>query len=213
MKPRLLVLGATGLTGQQLITRALEQGHDVTALVRDPSKLTIEHARLRTIAGSATAPDVVNAALKGQDAVLCALGTRSPTSLVRCDLMRTAIRALIPAMKHQAVNRLILLSALGVGQSADYAPPALRMAFRTAFRQVGKDKAAAEEHLRASDIDWTIVYPPSLTNGPQTNDYRSRESVDVKGMPKISRADIAHFMLTQLTDATYTRKIAIVTPH
>jgi uncharacterized protein YbjT (DUF2867 family) len=113
-------------------------------------------------------------------------------------------------MERRAVGRLILLSALGVGESAGHAPPALRIAFRTLLRQVGRDKAASEECLRASDVDWTIVYPPSLTNGPRTGDYRSGEALDLKGVPKISRADVAEFMLSQLGDSAYSRRIAIV---
>jgi putative NADH-flavin reductase len=212
VKPGLLLLGATGLTGRQLLAQALEQGHEVTALVRDPGKLSAEHPRLRTVVGSATDPAVVDDALEGRDAVLCALGTRSPRSLISCSLMSDSMRALVPAMKRRGVSRLVLLSALGVGQSADDAPAALRAAFRTLFRQVGKDKAAAEDDLRTSDLDWTVVYPPTLTDGPPSGEYSSGQALDLKGMPKISRADVAHFMLSQLSEPTYSRKIAILSP-
>jgi putative NADH-flavin reductase len=79
-------------------------------------------------------------------------------------------------------------------------------------RQVGKDKAAAEELVMATDIDWTLVYPPSLTDGTRTDTYRSGETLELKGLPKISRGDVAEFMLSQLEQATYSRKIAIVGP-
>src|SRR5439155_20580419 len=114
-----------------------------------------------------------------------------------------------PAMKRRGVSRLILESALGVGQSAEHAPAAFRLAFVTVLRQVGRDKAAAEDYLRASDLDWTIVYPPSLTNGPATGAYRSGETLELGGVPTISRADVAHFMLNQLDDASYSRRMAI----
>jgi putative NADH-flavin reductase len=210
VKPGLLLLGGTGLTGKHLLNQALEQGHAVTALVRDPGKLSAEHPRLRTVVGSATDPAVVDEALAGRDVVLCALGTRSPRSLLSCKLMSDSMRALVPSMQRRGVSRLILLSALGVGHSADQAPTALRTAFRTVFRQVGNDKAAAEDYLRASDLDWTVVYPPSLTDDARSGDYRSGQALELKGMPKISRADVARFMLSQLDDTTYSRSIAIV---
>jgi putative NADH-flavin reductase len=212
VKPGLLLLGATGLTGRHLLAGALERGHEVTVLVRDPGKLTAEHPRLRTVVGSATDPATVDDALAGRDAVLCALGTRSPSSLLRCRLMTDSMRALVPAMRRRGASRLVLLSALGVGHSADHAPLALRAAFRTVFRQVGRDKAAAEEYVRAGDLDWTVVYPPALTDDPPSGDYRSGRALAVKGLPRISRADVAHFMLSQLSDTAFSRDIAIVAP-
>src|SRR6266566_3932782 len=99
MTRKLLLLGATGLTGRQLLSQAIEQGHDITALVRDPGKLTVERARLRIATGDATDAGAVEDALEDRDAVLCALGTRSPKSLFGCDLMTASMRALVPSMK------------------------------------------------------------------------------------------------------------------
>ena len=210
MTRKLLLLGATGLTGQQLLAQAIERGHDITALVRNPSKLTVEPTRVRIVTGDATDAAAVDDALEDRDAVLCALGTRSPKSLFGCDLMTASMRALVPSMKRRGVERVIVESALGVGPSADHAPPAVRLALATVLRQVGKDKAEAEEYLRASGLDWTIVYPPSLTNGPATGAFRSGEALQLRGMPKISRANVAQFMLSQLNDTTYSRRMAIV---
>jgi putative NADH-flavin reductase len=207
---RLLVLGATGLTGGELLSQGLEQGHDVTALVRNPAKLALAHERLRVTVGNATDATAVDEAVEGQAAVLCALGTRSLRSIFSSDLMRASMRVLMPAMERRDVSRLILLSALGVGRSAEQTPVALRIAFRSLLRQVGRDKAAAEEDLRTSDLDWTIVYPPTLTTGPRTTDYRSGEVLQLKGIPRISRADVAHFMLSQLTSSSYSRRTAII---
>jgi putative NADH-flavin reductase len=206
----LLLLGATGRTGGELLTQALAQGHHVTALVRDPGKIPVEHGRLRVVTGDASDAAAVDQATDGQDAVLCALGPSSPKALLSCDLMRTSICALVTAMDARGVKRLVLLSALGVGRSADRAPKALRLVFRTLFRQVGKDKTDGEERLAQSDLDWTLVYPPSLTNEPLTGEYQHGESLELTGLPKIGRADVANFMLAQLADATYARKAAIV---
>jgi putative NADH-flavin reductase len=120
------------------------------------------------------------------------------------------MRALVPAMNRHTVERVIFLSALGVGTSRAHAPLMFRTVFATAFRQIGKDKAAGEDYLHASDLDWTLVYPPALNNGPLTDSYRAGETLKLSGFAKISRADIAHFMLSQLTSSTYSRKMAIV---
>jgi len=207
---KLLVLGATGRTGRELLAGALRQGHEVTVLVRDPARLTAQDERLRVLVGSATDPAAVEEAVAGHDAVLCALGPTSARELAHSGLMRASVPALVSAMERGGVRRLILLSALGAGESASYAPSVPRLAFATILRQVGKDKRRAEEVVRASDLEWTIVYPPALTNGPTTGGYRHGERLKLSGSPKISRADVAQFMLSQLADDRYVGKGAIV---
>jgi len=205
---KLLLLGATGGTGRQLLAQALEAGHETTALVRSPEKLTAEdHLLVR--AGDATDPEALDAAVAGQDAALSALGVRSPLG---DDLITPSLRALVPAMQKHGVRRLIWLSALGVGQTREQAPAMLRVPFSTVLRRIGRDKAAGEEYLRSTDLDWTLVYPPALTNRPRTSTYRSGETLNVSGLPRISRADVAEFMLAQLDNVAYIRKNAIVTP-
>ena len=140
------------------------------------------------------------------------LGPRSPAQLLRCELMRRSIPALADSMRHHGVTRLILLSALGAGESRAHAPLAFRLAFATILRQVGNDKARAEGVVRASALDWTIVYPPALTDGPATDSYRHGEQLQLRGRASIARADVAHFMLAQLTDATYSCRAAIIGP-
>lgn len=207
---KLLLLGATGRTGSELLTQACAQGHEVTALVRDPDKLRSQSRRLRVLVGSATDAAAIANAVQGQDAVLCALGPTSALQLMRCNLMRSAVPLLLRAMEPAGVRRLVLLSALGAGESARYAPMPLRLMFRTALRQVGTDKADAEMTIRASSLDWTLVYPPSLTTGPAIGGYRHGEELRLTGMPKLSRADLAAFMLSQLADSRYLRKQVIV---
>jgi putative NADH-flavin reductase len=207
---KLLVLGATGRTGHEIVTGALCEGHDVTALVRDRGRLTIQDPRLRVMVGSATDPATVDQAVAGHDAVLCTLGPRSPRELLRSVLMRASVPALVESMHRHGVHRLVLLSALGAGESASGAPLAPRLAFRTILRQVGADKALAEDAVRASELAWTIVYPPALTNGPATGSYRHGERLELGASPKVSRADVAGFMLAQLADDAYIRKGAIV---
>jgi putative NADH-flavin reductase len=209
---KLLMLGATGRTGRELLAKALGQGYEVTALVRNPGRLTLQHECLRVLVGSATEPAMLDEAVAGHDAVLCALGPTSARELVHSELMRASVPALVSSMERHGVRRLILLSALGVGESARHAPRVPRFAFGTMLRQVRKDKERAEDAVRASQIEWTILYPPALTNGPATGGYRHGESLELSGSPRISRADVAQFMLAQLMDDRYVRKGAIVGP-
>jgi putative NADH-flavin reductase len=209
---RLLLLGATGRTGRELLLQAPSQGHQLTALARDPGRLAVQDERIDAIAGSATDAAAINAALEGQEAVLCTLGPRSPKALLAFDLMQATVVALVPAMQAQGVGRIVMLSALGAGQSAGQAPAPFRFMFRTLFRQVGRDKAIAEARLEGSGLDWTIVYPPALTNGPRTGTYSHGQTTTVRGMSRISRADVAEFMLAQLTEPGYSRKSAIIGP-
>ena len=206
----LLLLGATGQTGKQLLAQALDQGHSVTALVRSPEKLDVENERLDIRVGSVTDSGAVLQALEGQDAVLSALGARGLRELFAADLIIKSMEAIVPAMEGSGVRRLIFMSALGVGDSSREAPAVLRIVMGTALRRIAKDKAAGEEQLRESNLDWTLVYPPSLTNGPRTGDYRVGEDLRVKATGKISRADVADFMLGQVKDATYVRTHAII---
>ena len=146
-------------------------------------------------------------AVAGQEAVLSALGVRSPLGE---ELITPSLHALVPAMQEHGVRRLIWLSALGVGQTREQAPAMLWLPFSTVLRRIGRDKAGGEEYLRSTDLDWTLVYPPALTNGPRTGSYRSGETVNVRGLPRISRADVAEFMLGQLDDVAHIRRNAIV---
>ena len=209
---RLLLLGATGRTGAELLARASEQGHDLTVVVRDPRRLDERQRPDRLLSGSATDPAVLDSAVAGRDAVLCALGPRSPLELLRTELMRRSVSSLIESMERHAVDRLILLSALGVGESRACAPIASRLAFATILRQVGKDKRDAEAAVRSSGLDWTIVYPPSLTNGSASAQYRHGERLRLSARARISRADVAEFMLAQLTATGYSRAQAIIGP-
>ncbi len=210
---RLLLLGGTGRTGGHLLRLALEQGHQLTVLARALGRLTVTDDRVHPVVGDATDTDAIARAIRSRpEAVVCALGPRSATNLVRCRLMQSSMAPLIQAMERSAVGRLVVLSALGVGESAHYAPAAQRLMFKTLLRAVGTDKADAERGLRASQLTWTIVYAPPLTNRPATGRYQHGEALAVNGLPRISRADVAEFMLVQLTDPTYHRRSAIVVP-
>jgi putative NADH-flavin reductase len=206
---KLLLLGATGKTGRQVLAQALEGRHDVTALVRSPEKL-MKDPHLEVRVGSVMDPAAVEDAVRDRGAVISTLGTRRARDLFGADIMTKTMHAVVPAMERHGVSRLIVLSAVGVGEVTQHAPAMIRIAFRTLLRQIAKDKAASEEYVRAGGLDWTFVYPPMLTNGALTQSYRAGEDLRLHGRARISRADVAHFMLAQLEDGAYSRKNAII---
>ena len=205
---QLLILGATGPTGQNLVRLALENFHQVTALVREPAKLSLSHENLTIIKGDVLDETTLTNSLKGKDAVLSALGNGK--SLKSSNLMVSAVNNLIPCMKATNVKRLVFLSAFGVGESFVQANFIQRLIFRTFLKNIYSDKTKADDMVGHSSLDWTLVYPVVLTNGPSTSKYKVGENLPMKGMPKISRADVAEFMLRQLTDNTYLRKTVIL---
>ena len=204
---RLLILGATGPTGRSLLDQSLAGGHEVTAFVRNPSRLTVTHPRLAVVSGDATDARALEGAMKGQHAVLSALGAGSS---LRSEIASLAVASLIPAMQAQGVRRIIYLSAFGVGETIKQASLVQRLAYRTLLRQIFADKAKADALLRASGLEWTLVYPTLLTNGSRTDSYRVGERLSMKGTAKISRADVAAFMLAQLSSRDWLQRTAVI---
>jgi putative NADH-flavin reductase len=203
---RLLVLGATGGTGQHVVAQALEAGHEVTAYVRDPSKLQVKHERLHVVVG-AIADDAVpfQQAMKGQHAVISALGRG--LSLQSDHVIERCVPPMLSAMKAGGVSRLIFTSAIGVGDAYSEAPLFSKIVIRVVLKDIYPDKLIGENLIRQSDLDWTIVQPAGLTNGELTHRYRAGEHLRHRMFATVSRADLAHFLLSQLDDRTYVRRI------
>lgn len=204
---KLLILGATGGTGQHLVTQALDMGHEVTAFVRTPARISVQNARLRLLVGTVTDDGTsLTEGIRGQDAVISALGRG--TSFKSTGLLQRSVPTILSAMLSCGVRRLIFTSAIGVGAAVRDAPLFSRMMIRLLLKDIYADKAAAEGLIRRSDLEWTIVQPAQLTNGPLTGKYRVGERLKPGGIPTIARADVAHFILSQLDDTAYVGKIA-----
>jgi putative NADH-flavin reductase len=187
----------------------LSRNHKVTAFVRRPEALPITDPRLRIVAGDTTRDQSkIAEAVRGQDIVVSALGRRN--SFRSDHLISRSMRLIVPAMEQAGVPRLILVSALGVGESRRDAALIPRIMYGVLLRDIFADKKAAEDEVRRSSLDWTIVYPVLLTNGPLTGRYRVGERLDLRGMPKISRADVAHFILAEIENGAFVRKVAII---
>jgi putative NADH-flavin reductase len=202
---KVLVLGSTGGTGLELLEQALEEGHQVTAFARRPQAVSVKHSRLRVQQGDVLDYPSMAAAVQGQDAVLSALGVRK---LGKNTILSDGTRNVIQAMEKNGIRRLIVESSLGVGDSRGQLGP-LHNYFVLPFilKSIFQDKEVQESLVRASKLDWIIVRPAILTNGPRTGRYKAGfPPTDRSIKAKISRADTAEFMLKQLTDDKYLRQ-------
>ncbi len=197
-----IVFGATGTTGKEVVAQALEQGHTVTAFVRNPAKVEQTHPNLKVAQGDVLNPDDVATAVQGQDAVLSSLGA-GPNGTVRSQ----GTQNIIEAMQQANVRRLISQSTLGVGDSRSNLNAYWKyLMFGLLLRRAYADHNRQEAFIRQSNLDWTIVRPGALTNGDRTGTYRHGFAATDKAITlKISVADVAEFMLSQLTDDTYLR--------
>jgi putative NADH-flavin reductase len=202
---RIAIFGSTGGTGRELVRQALEQGHHVTAQARSPEKLEdLRHPELEVIRGDVLDPSDVEHAMAGSEAVLCAIGAGAERSTVRED----ATRNIIAAMERNGPSRLICMSSLGVGDSRADLPFFTKHVIVGIFlRHAFADHERQEAAVMGSSLDWTIVRPPHLKDGPRTGEYHEGSPLPHRKIQgKISRADVADFMLKQLTDDTYIRK-------
>jgi len=200
---RLLVVGATGGTGRELVAQALERGHEVTAFVRDPAALRIEHPRLRVACGDVLDYDSVESAVRGQDAVLSALGHRRYFPPTR--ILSEGTRNLLRAMESHGTRRFVCETSLGIGDSAGRMGLAYTLFLIPVILPFYYwDKLRQERLITASRTRWMIVRPVALTNGPKRGVRRHGRGVGSwLWAPSIARADVAAFMLDQLADDTY----------
>jgi uncharacterized protein YbjT (DUF2867 family) len=198
----LTVLGAAGVTGVQLVEQAIAAGHQVTALARSAENLTLTNPNLHVVQGDATDRAVLSEAMKGTDAVISVLGARGP-------VIAEATRAVVAAAEQAGPDRILMLSSFAVAR--DRLKPVSKLVTRMAMGSQMKDKAAGEEVLRASGLDWTIVYATVLTNGPKTEPRVVPETEKVGASQRISRADVASFLLQAATDRLYSRRDVIIT--
>ena len=206
----ILIIGATRGVGAQLLAQALAKNHRVTVLARDPAHIQKNDTKLRVLQGDILDADAVNAAVEGQHAVCITIGrgpTRKPVSL-----FSEGTKNLIAAMKRLSVSKLICVTGIGAGDSKGHGGflydkivnPLLLM---TTY----EDKDIQEFLVRDSKLEWVIVRPGFLTNGPRTEKYKALTDLQGVKAGKISRADVAHFILTQLDSMTEIGKTPLLT--
>ena len=198
-----VIFGATGSVGRHLVSQACAAGHEVTAFVRNAVALENAGQNLRIVVGDVLDAQAVSHAVRGQDAVFCALGAGR----------KGGVRAggtanIIAGMQRHGVRRFICETTLGAGDSAVHLNFFWKyIMFGLLLRPAFADHAEQESRIMASDLDWTIIRPAAFTDGPRTGVYRHGFAAGQGKLTlKISRADVADFMLAQLTDDGYLQK-------
>ena len=204
---KVLLVGSTGATGKLALEKLLAAGHEVTAFARTPSSIGVKNDRLKIAQGDARDADALDRAVAGQDAVLSVLG---PRSLKKDDLQEVYMRNLVGAMQKAGVKRLVNLSAFGAGESRAVAPFFMKVLSSTILRNVYADKNRGEVRLFASGLDFVNVRPGQLLNKPARGNVRASKDATGLDPTKITRDDLATFMVAQLTDSTWVRQSPIV---
>jgi len=203
---KILIIGATGGTGRELVKQALERGQTVTALVRKPERARFSDSNLKVMQGNVLDYESVSRAVEGQDAVLCALGHKRWLGPTR--ILSDGTKNIIKAMESHNVARFICETSLGVGDSFGklglyYTLFTIPIIVPFYFWDKGRQEAA----IRASSLKWTIVRPGALNNRKGRKKYKVGDKVgNYIWTVGISRSDVADFMLNQLTDETYVHK-------
>jgi putative NADH-flavin reductase len=204
---RLTIFGATGGTGTQLVRQALEEGHDVTAVVRDPARLDVPaHERLEVVTADVRDAAAIEPAVEGADAVLSALGPRGRGPTTICS---DGARAIIEAMGKAGVRRLLVVSAAGPFADAGDSP-VVRYVIKPVIleplmKDAFNDMRRCEEEVRDAALDWTIVRPPQLVDKEGTGRYRTATDINLRGGRKIARADLAACLLGLVADESSVR--------
>jgi putative NADH-flavin reductase len=202
---RLFILGATGGIGRQLVSQALERGHNVTAFVRSPQKLGASREGLMVVQGDVVNSQALGTALAGHDAVLSAIGPPGPG---RTTITSDCVRATMVAMTATGIRRLVIVGVAMLFDDSGFLGHLLR---NTLLRNIAKDSAEMEKIVKAGYLDWTIVRPPRLTDRPRTKRYDiSDDRLPLGaggGGATIGRADVAHFMLEEVEQPAHIQRV------
>jgi putative NADH-flavin reductase len=190
-----------------LVEQGLNLGHEVTAFARIPAAVLIHHERLVVLQGDVLNPAKVEAAIADAEAVLSALGSGLSA---RKHVVSEGTRNIVAAMKKFGVRRFICETSYGTGSSYEDARLSAKLFFRTLLKNALADKDQQEEYIRNSGLDWVVVRPTGLTNGPRTGQYHAAERMRLGVGNRISRADVAEFMLGQLADDTWLHKFVVL---
>lgn len=202
---KLIIFGATGKIGRQLVVQALEQGHAVTAFTRNPDQISQSDKNLRVIKGDVLDEKAVKDAIVDIDAVFCTLGM----PLMNKDGVRArGTKIIVHAMQELGVERLVCLSIFGAGSSWAMLPFHYKyLIMPLLLRRALADHQNQETHLAKSNIDWTVIRPGNFTDGKHTGAYWHGTSPAERSLTlKISQADVADFMLRQLQSNAYLRQ-------
>lgn len=189
---KIAIFGATGKTGIEVVKQALDQGHQVTVMVRDASRLPSFSKEVTIITGDFSNLDAVKTTVRGQDAVVCTLGSNE---LYKNSGFRAfATDKIIAAMKDGGTTRLVVMSSMGIGESWHGLPLFTKALFKLVMPAARADHEAQEKVVKESQLDWTIIRPSGLTNVPNVSTYDFGKDIKPK-TSRISRANVADLIL------------------
>ena len=200
-----IVFGATGKTGRHVVRLALEQGHNVTAFTRSAGKIDSSDSNLRAAQGDIMDADSVDAAIAGHDGAIVVLGSNS---LRDKTTLTVGTRNVLHGMARHDVGRLVVLSAAGVAESWGQISLLARILFLTMLRNIYADHKAQEAVVKDSAMDWTIVRAAILKDEPATGKYTASNTAKAR---HINRADLADFLVMQLSEEVWSRQTITVT--
>ncbi len=196
---KVLVIGAAGKTGRAVVEQAIAAGHKVSAFVHSLKDYDVQNVQV--VEGDATDLKTVEKAVTGHDVVIDTIGGKTPYRTT--SLEATAASTIITAMQSKGIKKLIAVSMLGEGESKENAPIYIRLLVSTFLRGAKKDKAAMESAVKTSKLDWIIVRPAILTDDEATGDIQIFDAETDEKAHKISRKDVASFLVAQISDDKY----------
>lgn len=197
---KIVLFGATGRTGRLLLQGAVQRGWTVTAAVRDPGKLKDVPPGVDVVRIEARDGESIARAIAGHDVVVSALGGEG---LSRSDVLTTAMRHLVAGMRQHGVRRIVWIASAGIDGEI---PAPFGWLVQFILRHVLADHRGAVDQLRGSDLEWTVLRPMGLTDGPLTRDVRTALEGIPRGGRNISRADLAHIVLEAIASGAYLRQ-------
>lgn len=208
---RLTILGVTGGTGAALLEQALERGHDIVAVARRPEAVMLRHPRLRVERGDIYATDTLIAPFTDCDAIISCVGVANPLQARKgTTVYSIGTENIIAAMRQTGRSRLIVISSAGVAPRKG-APFLYKLIVKPLFLEPSyRDMRAMETLLAGVDLDWTIARPPYLTAAPLRTDYRLQPDRNFDDDRPLSRASLAHFLLTEAETPRFIRRIVAI---
>jgi uncharacterized protein YbjT (DUF2867 family) len=209
---RILVIGASSGTGLETVKRALQDGHRVRAFARSADQIRLDDPNLERFTGDAVETSDVRRALSGMEVVIQTLGIKAGPEMVfrGTKLFSTATRVLVEAMPAENITRLIALTGFGAGDSRNQGGCLHDLGFNAILGRVYDDKSVQEHLIRSSDLAWTIARPVILTDRPATHRYRVVLDPADWGPGTIARADVADFLVKQVTSEEYLHKAPVL---
>ncbi len=196
---KVVVFGATGGIGVQVVEQALEAGHEVTAVARRPSAVTLRHERLQVVQGDVLDEASVCKAIVGKEVVVSAVGVRN---LAPTTVYSVGVANMMKAMQAADVCRIFCISASGLDPAPLWQRLIAKPMLWLILKNMYTDLVLMENEVSASDLEWTILRPPQLTNGPRTGHYQAAVNQPLSRIFRISRADVADYIVMHLNDET-----------